>query len=143
MAVPWSMTLWMAKMVWVALSGWVVSCLTIADEVAVSFRSGDIGLEELSTSIGHLKELRYLNLSDNGNIKFLPRSMSKLVITKRLWKVDQPEDLVFDYTSNISRDQESTFFHFSSIFASFQMLFPKIEARTGATFYCTLSFAYL
>ncbi|WMV24047.1 hypothetical protein MTR67_017432, partial [Solanum verrucosum] len=43
MAVPWSTTLWMAKMVWMALSGWVVSCLTIADEVAASFRTGDIG----------------------------------------------------------------------------------------------------
>ncbi|XP_019238866.1 PREDICTED: uncharacterized protein LOC109218922 [Nicotiana attenuata] len=43
MAVPWSMTLWVAKMVWVALSGWVVSCLTIANEVAGSIRSGDIG----------------------------------------------------------------------------------------------------
>lgn len=43
MAVPWSTTLWMAKMVWMALTGWVVSCLTIADEVAGSFRTGDIG----------------------------------------------------------------------------------------------------
>ncbi|KAL4607555.1 hypothetical protein ACB092_09G183600 [Castanea dentata] len=43
MAVPWAMTLWMAKMVWVALSGWVSSCLTVADEVAGSLRTGDIG----------------------------------------------------------------------------------------------------
>ncbi|TMW88489.1 hypothetical protein EJD97_018508 [Solanum chilense] len=43
MAVPWSTTLWIAKMVWMALSGWVVACLTIADEVAASFRTGDIG----------------------------------------------------------------------------------------------------
>ncbi|XP_059309898.1 uncharacterized protein LOC132061032 [Lycium ferocissimum] len=43
MAVPWSMTLWMAKMVWMALSCWVVSCFTIADEVAASLRTGDIG----------------------------------------------------------------------------------------------------
>ncbi|XP_022747661.1 uncharacterized protein LOC111297264 [Durio zibethinus] len=43
MAMPWGMTLWMAKMVWIALSGWVSSCLTIADEVAASLRSGDIG----------------------------------------------------------------------------------------------------
>ncbi|XP_021282435.1 uncharacterized protein LOC110415191 [Herrania umbratica] len=43
MAMPWVMTLWMAEMVWIALSGWVSSCLTIADEVADSLRSGDIG----------------------------------------------------------------------------------------------------
>ncbi|KAG6411074.1 hypothetical protein SASPL_129148 [Salvia splendens] len=43
MAVGWSVTLWMARMVWFALSGWVVSCLTVADELAGSLRSGDIG----------------------------------------------------------------------------------------------------
>lgn len=43
MAVPWSMTLWLAKMVWLALSGWVVSCLSVADEIANTLRNGDIG----------------------------------------------------------------------------------------------------
>ncbi|XP_024974631.1 uncharacterized protein LOC112512743 [Cynara cardunculus var. scolymus] len=43
MAVPWSMTLWMANMVWMALSGWVISCLTVADGIAASLRTGDIG----------------------------------------------------------------------------------------------------
>ncbi|CAK9178110.1 unnamed protein product, partial [Ilex paraguariensis] len=43
MAVPWSTTLWLVKMVWEALSGWVVSCLTVADEIASSLRTGDIG----------------------------------------------------------------------------------------------------
>lgn len=43
MAMPWAMTMWMAKMVWVALTGWVSSCLTVADEVANSLRTGDIG----------------------------------------------------------------------------------------------------
>ncbi|PON31589.1 hypothetical protein PanWU01x14_368750 [Parasponia andersonii] len=43
MAMPWEMTLWMAKMVWIALSGWVSSCLIVADEIASSFRTGDIG----------------------------------------------------------------------------------------------------
>ncbi|XP_048321430.2 uncharacterized protein LOC107406972 isoform X2 [Ziziphus jujuba] len=43
MAMPWGMTLWMAKMVWIALAGWVSSCLTVADEVAGSLRTGDIG----------------------------------------------------------------------------------------------------
>ncbi|KAL6272701.1 hypothetical protein ACE6H2_023393 [Prunus campanulata] len=43
MAMPWAMTFWMAKMVWLALTGWVSSCLTVADEVAGSIRTGDIG----------------------------------------------------------------------------------------------------
>lgn len=43
MAVPLDQALWMAKMVWMALIGWVSSCLTIADEVASALRSGDIG----------------------------------------------------------------------------------------------------
>ncbi|KAI7745111.1 hypothetical protein M8C21_030338 [Ambrosia artemisiifolia] len=43
MAVPWSVSLWMANMVWMAISGWVISCLTVADEIAGSLRTGDIG----------------------------------------------------------------------------------------------------
>ncbi|XP_057547660.1 uncharacterized protein LOC130826133 [Amaranthus tricolor] len=43
MAMPWSMTLWISKMVWLALAGWITSCLIIADEIAGSIRSGDIG----------------------------------------------------------------------------------------------------
>ncbi|XP_011078961.1 uncharacterized protein LOC105162591 [Sesamum indicum] len=43
MAVGWSMTLWVARFIWMALSGWVVSCLTVADEIAGSLRTGDIG----------------------------------------------------------------------------------------------------
>ncbi|KAF4402529.1 hypothetical protein G4B88_012314 [Cannabis sativa] len=39
MAMPWGMTLWMTKMVWLALSGWVSSCLIVADEIATSFRT--------------------------------------------------------------------------------------------------------
>ncbi|KAL6336645.1 hypothetical protein AAG906_035959 [Vitis piasezkii] len=44
MAMPWGMTLWMAKIVWVVLSGWVSSCLTVADDIASSLRTGDIGV---------------------------------------------------------------------------------------------------
>ncbi|KAM0990715.1 hypothetical protein ACFX2C_009192 [Malus domestica] len=43
MAMPWGVTVWMAKMVWLALTGWVSSCLAVADEVAGSLRTGDIG----------------------------------------------------------------------------------------------------
>ncbi|XP_050227855.1 uncharacterized protein LOC126677335 [Mercurialis annua] len=43
MAMPLDMTIWMMKMVWVALSGWVSSCLAVADELAASLRTGDIG----------------------------------------------------------------------------------------------------
>ncbi|KAF4370757.1 hypothetical protein F8388_025136 [Cannabis sativa] len=42
MAMPWGMTLWMTKMVWLALSGWVSSCLIVADEIATSFRTDDL-----------------------------------------------------------------------------------------------------
>ncbi|XP_057983512.1 uncharacterized protein LOC131168229 [Malania oleifera] len=42
MAMPWAMTLWMARMVWIVLSGWVSSCLTVADDIASSIRTGDI-----------------------------------------------------------------------------------------------------
>lgn len=43
MAVPLSWTLWMGKMVWLAISGWVFSCLNVADEIASSLRTGEIG----------------------------------------------------------------------------------------------------
>ncbi|OVA01160.1 hypothetical protein BVC80_1809g28 [Macleaya cordata] len=39
----WGMAFWMAKMVWMALCGWVSSCLTVADEIARSIRTGDVG----------------------------------------------------------------------------------------------------
>ncbi|KAM7261707.1 hypothetical protein ACFE04_020784 [Oxalis oulophora] len=41
MTLPLEVTIWTTKMVWLALIGWVFSCLTIADEVANSIRSGD------------------------------------------------------------------------------------------------------
>ncbi|KAK6941730.1 hypothetical protein RJ641_027107 [Dillenia turbinata] len=50
MAMPWSMTIWMARMVLIALSGWVSSCLTVADDIASSIRSGDI--EEVKREFG-------------------------------------------------------------------------------------------
>ncbi|XP_012857460.1 PREDICTED: uncharacterized protein LOC105976744 [Erythranthe guttata] len=43
MAVGWSMTVWVGRMIWMALSTWVVSCLIVADEIAGSIRTGDIG----------------------------------------------------------------------------------------------------
>ncbi|XP_004303434.1 PREDICTED: uncharacterized protein LOC101313620 [Fragaria vesca subsp. vesca] len=43
MAMPWSVTVWMAEIVWIVLTGWVSSCLTVADELASSIRTGDIG----------------------------------------------------------------------------------------------------
>ena len=43
MAVPWSITFWLANLIWTALSGWVMSCLSVADEIASSLRNGDIG----------------------------------------------------------------------------------------------------
>ncbi|KAL9331512.1 hypothetical protein ACSQ67_001122 [Phaseolus vulgaris] len=43
MAMALDAALWIAKMTWIALSGWISSCLTVADEFASSLRSGDIG----------------------------------------------------------------------------------------------------
>ncbi|XP_058211353.1 uncharacterized protein LOC131323529 [Rhododendron vialii] len=43
MAVLLGMTLFVARMVLVALIGWVTSCLSVADEIAISLRSGGIG----------------------------------------------------------------------------------------------------
>ncbi|KAK3009800.1 hypothetical protein RJ639_015163 [Escallonia herrerae] len=43
MAVPWNTKIWMAKMVWAALTGWIMACLAVADEIASSLRAGDIG----------------------------------------------------------------------------------------------------
>ncbi|KAL9361364.1 hypothetical protein Peur_044149 [Populus x canadensis] len=43
MAMPWSMAIWIANMVWVGLIGLVSTCLTVADELASSLRTGDIG----------------------------------------------------------------------------------------------------
>ncbi|XP_010525484.1 PREDICTED: uncharacterized protein LOC104803270 [Tarenaya hassleriana] len=43
MAMPVGVAMYIAKMVWIALSGWVVICLSIADEIAGCLRTGDIG----------------------------------------------------------------------------------------------------
>ncbi|WOH06382.1 hypothetical protein DCAR_0625808 [Daucus carota subsp. sativus] len=43
MAVRWSLTLWLGKMTWVSLSTWIISCLTVANQIAISIRSGEIG----------------------------------------------------------------------------------------------------
>ncbi|KAB5551715.1 hypothetical protein DKX38_009026 [Salix brachista] len=40
---PWSMAIWIANMVWVGLIGLVSTCLIVADELASSLRTGDIG----------------------------------------------------------------------------------------------------
>ncbi|MFS7996723.1 hypothetical protein Hanom_Chr12g01133151 [Helianthus anomalus] len=51
MAVSWSVSLWMENMVWLAIRGWVISCLTVADEIAGSIRTGDIGLFHVSSFV--------------------------------------------------------------------------------------------
>lgn len=43
MVMPWGMTVWMVKMVWMALCGWVSSCFAVAREIAHALRNGDIG----------------------------------------------------------------------------------------------------
>ncbi|KAI5427259.1 hypothetical protein KIW84_032606 [Lathyrus oleraceus] len=43
MAMALNAAIYIAKMTWLALAGWITSCLTVADEFASSLRSGDIG----------------------------------------------------------------------------------------------------
>ncbi|KAH0912272.1 hypothetical protein HID58_035593 [Brassica napus] len=43
MAMPLGMATYLMRMVWFSLSGWVFTCLSIADEIAGSLRNGDIG----------------------------------------------------------------------------------------------------
>ncbi|PON83215.1 hypothetical protein TorRG33x02_210490 [Trema orientale] len=72
MAMPWGMTLWMAKMVWIALSGWVSSCLIVADEIASSFRTGDIGPFHV-----------YLIISCDGFVEMLGEAKANMKKVKR------------------------------------------------------------
>ncbi|XP_026426772.1 uncharacterized protein LOC113322827 [Papaver somniferum] len=43
MLVTWEMLVRMGRMIWLGLCYWISSCLTVADEIARSIRSGDIG----------------------------------------------------------------------------------------------------
>ncbi|XP_077218811.1 uncharacterized protein LOC143853002 [Tasmannia lanceolata] len=43
MAMPWRMAIYIVKMVWMMLNGWVSSCLMVANEIARSLRTGDVG----------------------------------------------------------------------------------------------------
>lgn len=43
MAMRWSLAIYFMGMVWMALNGWVSACLIVADEIARSFRAGDVG----------------------------------------------------------------------------------------------------
>ncbi|EFH52652.1 hypothetical protein ARALYDRAFT_907164 [Arabidopsis lyrata subsp. lyrata] len=43
MAMPLGMAMYLMRMVWFSLSGWVFTCVAIADEIAGSLRNGDIG----------------------------------------------------------------------------------------------------
>jgi hypothetical protein len=42
--VPWRMEARLAETVWVALLGWVSSCLTVAGDVARALRSSDLSV---------------------------------------------------------------------------------------------------
>lgn len=43
MAMPWNLALYLMRIVWMGLTGWISSCLSFANEIARSLRSGDIG----------------------------------------------------------------------------------------------------
>ncbi|KAI5682730.1 hypothetical protein M9H77_03958 [Catharanthus roseus] len=78
MAVPWSMTLWLAKMVWLALSGWVVSCLSVADEIANTLRNGDIGpfhMYKVHFVCGNISSLHWLD--------FVEEDLCKSIVNER------------------------------------------------------------
>ncbi|XXG50460.1 hypothetical protein AAC387_Pa02g4463 [Persea americana] len=51
MAMPWSLTLNMAMMIWMALNSWVVSCVEVAEEIAQSLRNGDISISYMGRLI--------------------------------------------------------------------------------------------
>uniref|UniRef100_A0A803MM31 Uncharacterized protein n=1 Tax=Chenopodium quinoa TaxID=63459 RepID=A0A803MM31_CHEQI len=71
MAMPWSMTLWISKMVWLALAGWISSCLIVADEVASSIRTGDIGAFHSLWSLFELDNILLLsNLVRNSEVEY-------------------------------------------------------------------------
>ncbi|KAL9302415.1 hypothetical protein AtNW77_Chr2g0263361 [Arabidopsis thaliana] len=43
MAMPLEMAMLLTKTVWFALSGWILTCLSIADEIAGSLRNREVG----------------------------------------------------------------------------------------------------
>ncbi|XP_068660558.1 uncharacterized protein [Aristolochia californica] len=43
MVLPWSYAFYVMKVVWIIMNGWVSSCLIVADEIARSIRTGEIG----------------------------------------------------------------------------------------------------
>ncbi|KFK36983.1 hypothetical protein AALP_AA4G197300 [Arabis alpina] len=43
MAMPLEVAMHLTKIVWFALSGWIITCLTIADEIAGSLRNREMG----------------------------------------------------------------------------------------------------
>ncbi|XP_020099837.1 uncharacterized protein LOC109718187 isoform X2 [Ananas comosus] len=42
MAMPWGLAVYIMNMVWVALDGWISSCVMVADEIAHALRTGDV-----------------------------------------------------------------------------------------------------
>lgn len=80
MAMPWSLTLNMAMMVWMALNSWVVSCVEVAEEIAQSLRNRDISISYMGRLIDWLMGLcSFFLFSVWGTLKLKSIAFSLLV----------------------------------------------------------------
>ncbi|PRQ44235.1 hypothetical protein RchiOBHm_Chr3g0476991 [Rosa chinensis] len=122
MAMPWNMTLWMAEMVWLDLTGWVSSCLTVADELATSLRTGDIGPFDNCKAIGmrglstKLQSLCWSSTSKTLHFRF--SKFHKIDNTATLAKLSKPNK------AHLKQQQEES--------SSFGSLFSEITEILGA-----------
>ncbi|XP_065050261.1 uncharacterized protein LOC135680307 [Musa acuminata AAA Group] len=44
MAMPWELAVYIMYMVWDALDGWILSCVLVADEIARSLGTSNVGV---------------------------------------------------------------------------------------------------
>ncbi|KAL8172190.1 hypothetical protein V2J09_023994 [Rumex salicifolius] len=61
MAMLWSFVFWIAKMVWMAMAGLIAACFVVADDIAASLRSGDIGAFHCLTTMLDIQYQHFQN----------------------------------------------------------------------------------